>query len=699
MKKHLIVKQDGYKECGAASLLSIIRYYHGNISINKLIDLTHTDKTGTNFYQLKEAAIKLGLEAIGYKIDNIEALKDINKPFICQFIHQNYEHFVVVYQIKKNKITIMDPAIGKRVLEIDEFMTLWTGYILVFSPKKKLLFYQEKKYLNKIIIKTLLSNKSIVYNILLLSIIFTIASCLYTLYFQIILDKVFNTEINNLVIITFFFGLVLLIKCITNFFRTELLIYLNQKLDCSTFLNAFQRIILLPYNYYKNRTTGEITSRMNDLIYVKNIINKIILTVFLDTIIFLCSGIILFCISPLLSLLLIIIIMIYLVILYIFRPVLKKYTNKNQTNSAKIESYLIETINGYETIKNLSNESKIYEKMENLYVEALNDSFTYENISNLELLIKEIVYTIGLLLIQFLGFTFVFKNNLSLGTFFTFTILTNYFIEPIKNIIDLSKEYYYATNALTRVNHLLDIEKEDLSTKTNYTITGNININHLTFSYNGEKNILNDINLEINHKEKIIILGESGSGKSTILKLLFKYYPIKRNMIYLNNIDLFDLTINDVRTNITCLFQNEILYHDTIKNNIIMNRNIKDDEFLEICKLTYVDDFVKSLFLGYDTQLEENGLNLSGGQRQRIMLARALLKPNKIILIDEGLNAIDINLERKILKNIFSKYHQHTIIMISHRKENIDLFNKIIYLEKGKIINEYITPKEPLYEE
>ena len=119
MKKHLIVKQDGYKECGAASLLSIIRYYHGNISINKLIDLTHTDKTGTNFYQLKEAAIKLGLEAIGYKIDNIEALKDINKPFICQFIHQNYEHFVVVYQIKKNKITIMDPAIGKRVLEID----------------------------------------------------------------------------------------------------------------------------------------------------------------------------------------------------------------------------------------------------------------------------------------------------------------------------------------------------------------------------------------------------------------------------------------------------------------------------------------------------------------------------------------------------------------------------------------------------
>ena len=101
MKKHLIVKQDGYKECGAASLLSIIRYYHGNISINKLVEMTHTDKTGTNFYYLKEAATKIGLETIGYKIDKIENLSEINKPFICQLINHNYEHFVVVYSIKR----------------------------------------------------------------------------------------------------------------------------------------------------------------------------------------------------------------------------------------------------------------------------------------------------------------------------------------------------------------------------------------------------------------------------------------------------------------------------------------------------------------------------------------------------------------------------------------------------------------------
>ena len=698
MKNHLIVKQDGCKECGAASLLSIIRYYGGNISINKLIEMTHTDKTGTNFYWLKDAASKIGLEAIGYKFDKPLNISSIKLPFLCQLINNNYEHFVVVYAIDKKKITIMDPACGERIISVDEFNNLWTGYLLIFEPIKKLMFHEEKKYLNEIIKKILSNNKSIVYNILFLSFIFTILSCLYTLYMQVIIDYVIDTNISNLVVVTFIFSIILLMKNISNFFRNELLIYLNQKLDCSIFLNTFHKLLLLPFSYYKNRTTGEITSRINDLIYVKNIINKIILTVFLDIIIFICSGIILLSISPVLFFLLVIIIMIYLIILFIFRPILKNYTDKNQSNSALIESYLIESINSYETIKNMSNEDNVYDKMENIYVKALNDNFIYENISNLEMLIKEIVYYIGILLINFLGFTFIFNNELSLGTFLTFTLLTSYFLDPVKNIIDLSKEYNYAVNSIKRVNNLLDVEEDNLSTKTNYSIQSNIIFNNLTFSYNEEKNILDKINFEVKAKEKIMILGNSGSGKSTILKLLLKYYKTKRDMIYINDVDICDLTINDVRSNISAITQNEILYNDTIKNNIIMNRNITDDEFREVCKITFVDDFVKNMFLGYDTRLEENGLNLSGGQRQRIILARALLKKAKIILIDEGLNAVDINLERNILKNMFLKYNGTSIIIISHRLENIDLYDKVIKLDQGIITEELTRPKEDFNE-
>ena len=683
MKKSLIVLQDGYKECGAASLLSIIRYYHGNIPITRLTELTQTTTDGTSFYNLKLAAEELGLEAIGYKTDKITNLKEINKPFICQLINNNYEHFTVVYEVKKAKIIMMDPAKGECVLTEEEFMKKWTGYIMIFSPKKKLNNYKDEKYLNKIIVETLKKNKRILLDITLLSIVFMLVSLIYTKYLEIALEYIIGTTVNNLVAITFVFAILLLIKCITNFFRNELLIYLNQKMDCSILLNTFKKILLLPYNYYKNKTTGEIVSRINDLIYVKNILNKIILTVCLDSIILICFSIILFINYSKLFPLLVIIILIYIIVFYLFKRTLKNYTEKNQINSAKLNSYLIETINGFETIKNMNLESITNKKLEKTYINILNHYFEYENIANLELLIKEIVSMIGLLLLEFLGLTLVMKNKMTFGNLLTFTFLTNYVLDPIRNILDLNKEYFYAENAINRANHLFEVESEDLSKKTHFKLKGDIIFNHLTYGYTIDHNILKDITLKINAGEKVMILGNSGSGKSTILKLLLKYYFPNRDSIYLDKIDLNDFSISDIREQIACVSQNELIFNDTIKNNITVNRNITESDFQEMVQLTYVNEIVKNLFLGYDTKLEENGQNISGGQKQRIVLARMLLKPSKIVLIDEGLNAIDINLERKILKNIFSKYKEKTFIIVSHRIENIDLFHRVIELDSG----------------
>lgn len=697
MNKKLIVKQDGCKECGAACLLSIIKYYKGSISINRLLELTHTDKNGTSFYNLKEASSKLGLEAIGFKVINKDLTSIINQlkmPSICQLINDNYEHFVVLYQIKNNKVIIMDPAVGFRTIKIDNFISMWTGYIMIFSKTKEIPYIKDEKYLNRIIIDTLIKNKSIVLNIILLSIIFTIISCIYAMYFQIVIDNIIDTNKNNLLIITFIFSILLLIKCIASFFRNELLIFINQKLDCSIFLSSFQKILLLPYSYYKNRTTGEVISRINDLAYVKNMLSKIILTVFLDLIISLVCGFILFRINKLMFLLLVITIMIFILIFKMFKPILKKYTDINQENNAIINSHMVEMINGFETIKNLNMEREMNEKISSLYVKALNDSFTYDNINNLELFIKDIVTYISILLIEFIGFTLEFDNILSLGEIITFTTLISYFIDPIRNIIDLNKEYFYALNSLKRANNLFDIESTDLVTKTNYDILGNINIKNLTYSYNDYTDTLDNITVNIKKGEKVLLLGNSGSGKSTILKLLSKYYMPKRDNIYIDEVDINDISISNLKDNIVSISQDEIIFTDTIKNNIILNRNIDDTSFMKVCKLTYVDEIVKDMFLGYDTKLEENGQNISGGQRQRIILARTLLKKSNIILIDEGLNAIDINLERKILKNIFNEYRNKTIIIVSHRLENMDLYNKVIRLANGKIENILTYPKE-----
>ena len=146
MKKNKVI-QDGIKECGAACLSSIIKYYGGNVSLERLLELTKTTKEGTNFYNLKEAASEIGLNSKGYKLDSLNQLSEIEKPFISQIVQNNYHHFVVIYKIKKQKITIMDPAKGMLKMSLDEFENMWTGYILVLEPFKKLPIYNEKNYI------------------------------------------------------------------------------------------------------------------------------------------------------------------------------------------------------------------------------------------------------------------------------------------------------------------------------------------------------------------------------------------------------------------------------------------------------------------------------------------------------------------------------------------------------------------------
>ena len=686
MKKNLIVLQDGYKECGAASLLSIIHYYKGSISMARLVELTNTNKEGTNFYQLKQAAEKLGFNANGYKTNNYNTLQEIETPFIIQIIDKNYEHFCVVYTMKKNKVIVMDPAIGQREILIEEFNNVWTGYILILRPIKKIETYQETKYLNTIIKEILIKNKSMIFTILFLSLFYTIFSCICSFYLQFIIDFILESTKNNLLIITFIFGILSLFKIISSLFRNQTFLIFSQKLDYLIFLRTFKKIILLPYSYYHSRTTGEMISRLNDLIYVKNFIHQLILTVCLDGIILIASGMILILMNVKMFLFMVMIILIYFAIFLVFRPWLEKYTKLNQQNNAAIQSFLTETISGIETIKNMNIESTINERMETLYLKSLNDNFFYQNINTMELFLKELITTIGILLFQFIGIYFVMNQKLTLGYLMSLTALANCFLEPIINFIQLNKEYFYSKNSLKRINHLFEVKEENLYTKTNFVADGKISFQSLSFSYNQEKNILESIAFDILKGNKVIILGDSGSGKSTILKLLLKYYEISRNMIYLNGIDLNDYSISDVRNSIGLMSQNEILYTDTILNNITLYQEIDSNKWLDICKITYVDDFVKNFFLGYQTKLEENGLNLSGGQRQRLLLARLLLQEKKIILIDEGLNAVDVNLERKILKNIFSKYPDKTIIVVSHRRENLDLFDQTLYFSQGKLL-------------
>lgn len=276
----------------------------------------------------------------------------------------------------------------------------------------------------------------------------------------------------------------------------------------------------------------------------------------------------------------------------------------------------------------------------------------------------------------------ILNNSLNIGMLVAFISLSSLFLNPIKNGIDLYNDYCYIKNSLKRANDLFNCHIEQLD-KSDLKIKGNIVFDNVYFKYSNN-DILNNINFNINQGEKVLVIGSSGNGKSTILKLINKYYNIERNKIFIDNIDINDYSLGDIRSNITYVPQEEKIFTDTIRNNIIMGKVLSQSEFIKICNLVSIDEIVKDNMLGYDMLLEEGGANISGGQRQRIALARALVRNSKIIMIDEGLSQMDINLERKILKNIFNNYKSSTIIIVSHRLDNMDLYDKVIRVEKGK---------------
>lgn len=557
-------------------------------------------------------------------------------------------------------------------------------YILL-EKVSELPVYKSNKIIKKIIFKVLNDNKSNIIIVFILSVIFTLLSCIVGLYSQIVFDKVIDTELHNLKLITIVFFILYIIKNITSFIRNHLLIYLNQKLDVTLLIESFCKVILLPFNYYKNKKASEVLSRINDLSYIKSFISKIIVTILLDILLFIISFIIIFNINKDILILYLVGVFLYLLIIIIYNIIIKNTIITKQERVVEVNNTIIESVNGFETIKGLNIEDNIIYKFSKNYSKLLNINYYTDKINNTILLLKEFITDSIILLVSYYTFSLIMNSKVTVGDYMTISFLSSYLIYPFRNIIDLIYEYYYVKNSIRRANDFFDIEDEKKYEDKRLEVNGNIKIVNLSYTFNNKYYVLKNINLFIKDKDRVLLLGSSGSGKSTILKLLYKYLQADRNKIFINNYDINDYSMSDIRSSITYVSQNELLFNDTIRNNILLDRDVSEVDYLNICKILHIDDIVKDNILGYDYILEENGINISGGQRQRIILARSLLKNSKIIMIDEGFNQIDIKLEREILLDIFRYFHDRTFIIISHRIENSDLYNRIIKINNGEV--------------
>ena len=674
MFKRNLIRQDGFKDCGPTCLSMIIKHYKGYIDINELKEMCKTDKNGTTAYHLIETAKKCGFESYGVKCN----LEDINKnniilPCIAHVILNNsYKHYVVIKKIdyKKKKITVYDPIGTIKTYTYENFQKIFSNIIILLYPIKVIKNIPNNSIKKFILEITKTSTKQLI-QIIIISIFITLFSIIISFYLQYMVDNV-----NNQGKIYFIFTLFLIIyimKIISDFLRNKIIILVNQKIDFNLNYNTFKQIINLPYCYYKNNTTGEIISKINDLDVVRQVISKVAISIFIDLPLTLLSLIIMYILNEKLFIISLIIMLLYWLVLILFRNPLNEKIEDTTLAKADTTSYMVERINGYETLKGCNKEHIALKKFEDKYAALSNKIYDLDNCYNYQLLLKEIINDLGFIFIILIGILLVKDNIITIGQLLSFNSLLVYFLTPIRNIIDLDDSIKQSKIAIKKILNLYYDKKE--SSILDKKMKGEIIFKNLSYTFNDTRNVLENINLKINKNSKVMVIGESGSGKSTLFKILKKYYTVPRDKVYIDNVDINDYQ----KSNIVYVSQNEILFTDTISNNI------DSDNIIDISKICLVDEIVKNNQLGYNMLIEENGFNLSGGERQRIILARALANEFDILIIDEGLSQVDINMERKILKNLFENYNDKTIIFISHRLENMDLFNQVIKLKKGRI--------------
>lgn len=685
MKKISYVRQIAERDCGISCLSSIIKYYGGYVKREYLREITNTTREGVSLYSLKEGCIKLGIEAKAIQSDIKPLGKEV--PFIAHILKDNFGHFVVISKITNKYITIMDPSCGIKKIDILKWNEITTNIYLLLKPVNKILKQENDKKITNILFPLLKQYKVIIMLLLLLSLIYTLSNILISYQFQFFLELLNIKNLEAIKLIFIFLISIICLKEMANLFRSNFLNYFNHLIDKTLLRDAYTHIIKLPYLYFKNHTKGDLITRIQDIFQIREVISKLLIACIMDFILIIFIYLVLLKISLKLSLIVFITTLLYLVIIYFYNKVIIKKLKNLKEEEIKVNNHLIETITSYDTIKSMQIEDNLLNKLLVKYSFFQDNSFNLYKSLNKETFFKNLIYGLGLLIIIYLGIKEVYYNNLSLNNLLVFNSLLIYFFDPLQDISSLQITLQEAHLSFLRIQELFNVKEETLDTTNsiNTYFKGNIKINNLIYSYNNIDNTLKCDKLEILAGEKVLLYGPTGSGKSTLMKLLVRYFSGYQGLIEIDDRNIQLLNLLDIRRKITYVSQDEILYTDTIYNNIVLDNKISYSEYLDILKITGVDLIINRSLLKNDMLIENNGSNLSGGEKQRILLARALVKKSDIYIFDESLSAIDIKNERLILKNIFKRLKNKTIIVISHRFNNKDLYQRYVLINKGVV--------------
>jgi ABC-type bacteriocin transporter len=695
MTKKVRIQQRDITDCGAACLASIAMHYNLQLPVSRIRQYAGTDKKGTNVLGLIEAAERLGFQAKGAK-GQLDSLQKIPLPAIVHVVLKNgLHHYVVIYKVTKKHVTYMDPGDGDFHKEsYATFQEKWSGVIVLLLPDDAFIRGKRKLSNAERFWQLIKPHSAIMVQALVGALVYTILGLSTSIYMQKIIDFVLvegNIRLLNLLSVGMI--VILIFQLIIGGYKTVFGLQTGQMIDARLILGYYKHLLKLPQRFFDTMRVGEIISRVNDAVNIREFINNVALNFIVNGLIIVFSLVLMFFYYWKLALIMLAIIPIYLVIYWISNRVNKKWQRRLMEESAELESQLVESLNSVGTIKQFGLEAYSNDKTEGRFVTLLNTIYKTSIYSLYIGTGSEFFTRLFTIVLLWAGSYFVINRELSPGELLSFYALIGYFTGPASSLISANKNIQDALIAADRLFEIIDLETE-ASNENKVTLTseliGDITLNNVSFRYGTRTTVFEGLNLTIEKESSTAIVGESGSGKSTLLSLLQNLYPLKGGNITIGGLDLQHISNRSLRQMVGVVPQHIDLFSGTIIDNIAVGDYEPDmQSILSLSKMIGIDEFIEKLPNTYNSIVSEQGVNLSGGQRQRLAIARALYRNPEILILDEATSSLDPTSEQKVQDTLnWFKEQGKTIIIIAHRLTTIKNCDKILVLHQGKLVEQ-----------
>lgn len=611
-------------------------------------------------------------------------------PYPAIFILKNNTFGVILkpdFDNEKALIFIPEDKNAKEVTFAD-LTEISTGEIIFLTHK---LMNEQIKFGFKWFFVEIMKYKRIIAEVMLGSFVVQLFGLVTPLFTQVILDKVIvHRSMSTLDVLGIAFVAVTIFEFLLNLTRNYIFIHTANKIDAKLGSKLFNHLFALPFVYFESRKVGNIISRVRELDQIREFITNKSVSVIIDLFFSTVFLIVMFIYSKFLTFIVLLIVALIAILYVTMTPELRSRLEHKFQMSAQSNSYLVESVTGIQTVKSLSIEGIMQKKWNDYLGRYVKSGFNLSIMSNFAGSLSGLFQKMMTIAILWIGVTLVIKNQLTIGQLIAFQMFANQFTAPVMRLVNLWNEFQQVLLGVDRLGDILNNPVEITSTRaiTLPKINGFVRIDNLSFKYtpNGAM-VLNNINLNVRAGQSVGIVGRSGSGKSTITKLIQKLYLPYEGTIYIDEVDIRQMNPIWLRNNIGVVLQENYLFSGTIRDNIAMPKPDSPIEMIiQAAQISGAHSFISEMPEGYDTVVGERGSTLSGGQRQRIAIARALITNPKIIIFDEATSALDYESEKIIMENLDKIKQNRTMFIIAHRLSTVKNCDLIIALDKGHII-------------